>query len=170
MEAGTSSFVAVFRTFLAFVNPMFFTRKCNLLIVKCVAVCLMFVRLSASAQESGWVVPKWADTLVMPSVNLQTGFAEQKRLFSNQCAVCHGESGKGDGESGFGLSVPPGDLTDVRTRGQADGVLFYKVTYGRHPMPAFATLLSDQQRWHLVAYIRQLQQQAGERKKSRHNK
>lgn len=150
---------------------MFFSQNCNLLIVKCVAVCLMFVRLAASAQESGWVVPKWADTLVMPVINSQNAFTEQKRMYNNQCAVCHGESGRGDGESGFGLSVPPGDLTDAHTRGEADGILFYKVTNGRHPMPAFATLLSDQQRWQLVAYIRQLQQLASEpSKKSWHKK
>jgi len=35
-----------------------------------------------------------------------------------------------------------------------DGELFFQVTKGRLPMPAFADKLSDVERWQVVDYIR----------------
>ena len=38
----------------------------------------------------------------------------------------------------------------------SDGALFWKITQGRPPMTSFRTLLTDDQRWQVVNYIRTL--------------
>jgi mono/diheme cytochrome c family protein len=37
-------------------------------------------------------------------------------LYREYCAVCHGESGKGDGPMGRALKTPPADLTRIASR------------------------------------------------------
>ncbi|MFO8212479.1 c-type cytochrome, partial [Pseudomonas aeruginosa] len=32
-------------------------------------------------------------------------------LYAQQCSICHGDAGKGDGPAGIGLQPPPADLT-----------------------------------------------------------
>jgi glucose/arabinose dehydrogenase len=41
-------------------------------------------------------------------------------------------------------------------RAQSDGALFWKVTNGRVNMPPFKEILSEQQRWHVISYIRKI--------------
>jgi len=36
----------------------------------------------------------------------------------------------------------------------SDGELYWQISKGRRPMPAFANKLSEQQRWQVVDYIR----------------
>jgi mono/diheme cytochrome c family protein len=78
-----------------------------------------------------------------------------KQIYGEHCRNCHGEKGDGKGEKAAELSVAPGDFTDARAmRRRTDGELFWQITRGRLPMPAFADKLSDQERWQLVDYIR----------------
>ena len=37
-----------------------------------------------------------------------------------------------------------------------DGELFWKISHGRRPMPAFQDKLTERERWQLVDYIRTL--------------
>jgi mono/diheme cytochrome c family protein len=75
--------------------------------------------------------------------------------YGQHCRSCHGEKGDGRGEKAAELSVAPGDFTDARTMSRrTDGQLFWQITRGRLPMPAFEDKLTDQQRWQLVDYIR----------------
>ena len=47
------------------------------------------------------------------------------------------------------------DLSDPKMWKQSDGSMFYKITEGREPMPP-AENLDEEQRWHLVNYVRTL--------------
>jgi mono/diheme cytochrome c family protein len=81
--------------------------------------------------------------------------AAAKRDYAEHCRSCHGEKGDGKGEKAPELSVAPGDFTDARTMGRrTDGELFWQITRGRLPMPAFEDKLTDQQRWQLVDFVR----------------
>lgn len=114
-------------------------------------------KYSSQAQDKPWIAPKWADTLISPSLINPSFIQSGKNLFFTQCAVCHGENGKGDGEAGFGLAVPPGDLTEASVIAESNGSLFWKIENGRSPMPAYQLNLNDSQVWSLVAFIRNLQ-------------
>ena len=77
--------------------------------------------------------------------------------YSTHCQSCHGERGDGKGERAEKLSIAPSDFTDAHAMGQlTDGELFWKISHGRRPMPAFQNKLTEQERWQLVDYIRTL--------------
>ncbi len=110
-------------------------------------------------QEHPWYAPKWADSLVGPDLRDLKLIREGKQLYHLNCIVCHGDKGRGDGESGFGLATPPGDLNDPFTINESDGSIFWKITYGRRPMLEYKEKLDDDERWALVAFIRALQRE-----------
>lgn len=81
-----------------------------------------------------------------------------RTLFEQNCMVCHGPGGKGDGPAAAGLPAPPADLT-YHVPGHPDGTLFKVVTLGvsgvtQKNMPAFEEVLSEEERWHLINYLR----------------
>jgi copper transport protein len=81
-----------------------------------------------------------------------------QQLYLANCLPCHGLSGKGDGPVGITLNPRPSDLSQHAVPGvHTDGQLYEWITYG-YPgsvMPAFKAKLSDEQRWHLVNYLRE---------------
>ena len=77
------------------------------------------------------------------------------RRYHSDCHVCHGPNGDGKGERAERLSVAPADFGDSHAMGlHTDGELFWMITEGHKPMPAFRGTLTDEQRWHLVDYVR----------------
>ncbi len=81
--------------------------------------------------------------------------AEGEVLFRSQCAVCHGERGKGDGPAAVALNPPPANLTDTaRLAKFSDDSLFQVITNGRRSMPAFATILASDKVRDVLAYVR----------------
>ena len=74
--------------------------------------------------------------------------------FTTYCAVCHGNSGKGDGTVGKKY-VPPTDLTSKYVQDKTAGDIFYTITYGGLAvMPAYGDSVSEEDRWHIVNYIK----------------
>lgn len=77
-------------------------------------------------------------------------------LYAQHCAVCHGDSGAGDGPAGIGLEPPPANLRDSP---RLDRLSLYDLfnTLGlgleATDMPAFADQLDERQRWDLAVYI-----------------
>jgi mono/diheme cytochrome c family protein len=102
-----------------------------------------------------WNATAAARKLKNPVPPTGDAIAAGKQVYGEHCRSCHGEKGDGRGEKAAELSVAPGDFTDARAMGRrTDGELFWQITRGRLPMPAFADKLSDQERWQLVDYIR----------------
>ncbi len=78
------------------------------------------------------------------------------------CNVCHGESGKGDGIGASGLDPSPRNLTNKKWQdARSDGELMWVFKHGS-PGTAMITvvpgLVSEEQAWHLVNYIRSLRE------------
>jgi len=77
-------------------------------------------------------------------------------LYAQQCSVCHGAAGAGDGPAGTGMTPPPANLTDAT---RLDRLSLYAIynTLGLGvegtDMPSFADQLDDRQRWDLATYI-----------------
>lgn len=112
--------------------------------------------------------------LEMPSDFVETyDRAAAQRLYDVNCLVCHGEGLQGDGKiRDFikeGTRGPfPANLTTDVTTSSSDGELFGFITGGgrqglafvlagresRSPMPPYGLLLTEEDRWHLVQYLR----------------
>nr|WP_322940509.1 FTR1 family protein [Pseudomonas sp. s4] len=77
-------------------------------------------------------------------------------LYAQQCSVCHGDTGLGDGPAGIGLEPAPANLRDTA---RMDRLSLYDLynTLGLGiegtDMPAFADQLDERQRWDLASYI-----------------
>jgi mono/diheme cytochrome c family protein len=79
-----------------------------------------------------------------------------RALFAKHCASCHGPTGQGDGSAGRDLDPQPSNLRDPEVASRPDAHLFRQITRGRRPMPSFGRLLSDDDRWTLVAFVKSL--------------
>ena len=83
-------------------------------------------------------------------------FDEGHRLFSTNCASCHGVEGQGDGPSAHTLSTAPPGIGSTRLTPELTPTLAYNViSVGVRgtAMPAFAPALTPQQRWNVINYV-----------------
>jgi len=100
------------------------------------------------------------DAAAVPNPQLASAESVQlgATLFAANCAVCHGERGLGDGPTAETLEMRPADLTAPHVQQLSDGALFYIVSHGRPetPMPAWEGVLTEDERWHVVNYLRTL--------------
>lgn len=87
--------------------------------------------------------------------------AEGKELYLANCALCHGDTGAGDGAGGAALDPPPRDLTD------ASGYLYGHLELGLYRtgmygvpgtgMAPWEGILSEDEQWAIGHYIRTIQ-------------
>jgi putative copper export protein/mono/diheme cytochrome c family protein len=77
-------------------------------------------------------------------------------IYGDNCALCHGATGRGDGPAAAGLPVRPADLTEEHLFAHSPGDLFWWVSHGMDEgvMPGFADVLNPNQRWDVINFIR----------------
>jgi len=109
-----------------------------------------------SQGQSTWVAPDSANSVENPIAENDEALISGKTAFEAICFVCHGNQGKGDGLNAPNLERPPADLTAATVQAQSDGALFWKISEGNPPMLSFRNSLSEERRWQLVHYIREL--------------
>lgn len=114
---------------------------------------LVFSLMSFKLNET-WKAPATAKNIANPLKSNSEATAEGKKLYSNMCAVCHGNKGRGDGIAGMTLKPRPSNLTQALVQDQTDGEIYWKLTEGRAPMASYKELLTEEQRWQLVNYLR----------------
>jgi len=115
-------------------------------------------RISVPIQEP-WKAPAEADTIKSPLVFTPEVIRSGEKLFSTYCVSCHGKNGLGDGSPGK-FTPPPANFHSDRVADQKDGALFWKLTNGRgRSMPSYKAIFSSEQRWQLIAYVRQFAKQ-----------
>ncbi len=73
-------------------------------------------------------------------------------IYTKNCVSCHGNPSKGN--SLKSLNPVPPDLASNKTQALTDGELFYILNTGRMIMPSFKNILSETERWKVIAYIR----------------
>ena len=94
--------------------------------------------------------------LVNPFEPTAENLARGAYVFTNNCAVCHGATGAGDGPVIPKYPNPPSYLID-KSKQTPDGTFFHVVTLGRNNMPAHAAQVGWDDRWKAILYIRKLQ-------------
>jgi mono/diheme cytochrome c family protein len=100
----------------------------------------------------------WCNPLQGDSEAVRAGRA----LYAQQCAMCHGDQGRGDGPGGAQTSVTPYDFTRPEFAGMREppgpGVLYAILTRGIDGtlMRGFAGELGGWERLAVIAYVTQL--------------
>lgn len=79
-------------------------------------------------------------------------------IYASYCASCHGETGLGDGVAGASLVPPPKDLVEMQSLVE-DDYLFWRISEGSPgtAMVAWKGILTDEQIWQVVSFIRTLE-------------
>ena len=116
-------------------------------------------------QHAKWELPP-ADYASMQSDQWTNAdaIARGKTLFKTNCELCHGADGRGTTPAAKGLPHAPADLNNHfhMKPGDGDAYLFWRVSEGgmvepfksmKSTMPAFKTILSEDQRWDILAYV-----------------
>ncbi len=77
-------------------------------------------------------------------------------LYAENCALCHGATGHGDGPAAASLPTRPADLTAPHLFAHEQGDLFWWISHGRDNgvMPGFAGVLSARQVWDVINFTR----------------
>lgn len=120
-----------------------------------VAVLLLSFTYQQGKVMAVFNAPASADATANPVAGDATATAAGAKLYKQQCAACHGDKGKGDGVAAAGLAKAPANHTAATVQKKTDGALFWEITTGNGPMPAYK-FLPEAQRWQLVNYIRTL--------------
>jgi cytochrome c oxidase cbb3-type subunit 2 len=123
---------------------------------------LFSLMIAAILLFSVFAITKSAD-VTSPPISPQL-LAVGKQIYGQQCAACHGLSGRGDGEAAYLLYPKPRDFVAARyrlvstwDRVPTDQDLFDTISRGMpgSAMPSWEHL-SAEQRWGLVYYIKSL--------------
>jgi mono/diheme cytochrome c family protein len=97
--------------------------------------------------------------LVNPIDASNESLGRGKKLFENYCATCHGLSGGGYGPAAHGITTFPRKLWAwYNTDSATDGYLYWFITNGRNEMPPWGIVLSENERWDVINYIKTLKQ------------
>ena len=98
--------------------------------------------------------------------------ARGKVVYDNNCYVCHGPAGAGDGpvvqqaKGADGKSyqrfpyAPP--INGAQTAARADGYIYGVIAAGRGLMPPYGFRITHPDRWAVVEYVRALQARTGQ--------
>ncbi len=80
-----------------------------------------------------------------------------RERYDINCAHCHGSTGAGDGVvKAFGMMTVASLLNEPNVA-QPDGKIFNTITHGRSTMGAHGPVITVEDRWAIVAYVRALQ-------------
>jgi mono/diheme cytochrome c family protein len=132
------------------------TDKRGLSMVMIMAMALVMSFKYITPQQAVFTAPASADAKTNPLKGDAVATAEGGKIYQANCAICHGAKGLGDGVAAAGLSKPPANHSSAAVQKLSDGALFWKITEGNSPMPAYKAVYSETQRWQLVNYIRTL--------------
>ena len=112
---------------------------------------------SDEAPTDDWVAPARASRVPNPVKADAASIEKGKAVFVTNCEPCHGNAGKGDGPAAIALNPKPKDLSDPKIQAQTDGSMFWKITTGKKPMPAYEKLIpAEEDRWNVINYVRTL--------------
>src|SRR6478609_11789795 len=135
-------------------------KKFLLLLQTTIVVFLLVLVASCNSTEEKssavWTAPKSASSLKSPFTTTPDIVLKGQQLYMLYCWSCHGKTGRGDGAAGHSLDQKPANFHDPGIKKEQDGALFWKMSTGKGSMPAFKNVLSEEERWSLVSYIRKL--------------
>lgn len=97
-----------------------------------------------------------ANKLVNPFEASPAILEQGKALYESNCKHCHGAKGEGDGKV---ADKYPGvaNLKSDAIKGVTEGHIFHVITYGKGLMGAHGSQVSEEDRWKIAKYVKELQ-------------
>ena len=96
-----------------------------------------------------------ANPVPATAANIDAG----KHAFAYYCVACHGRDGQNTGVPFAGVMAPPvPSMANADVQAYSDGQLKWVIEHGVFPsgMPASKGILSDEEMWQIVRYLRAL--------------
>ncbi|HEX7334913.1 MAG TPA: cytochrome c [Pyrinomonadaceae bacterium] len=112
--------------------------------------------------QNTWELPEDADKTKNPVASSPESIEKGKALYlertKGNCVFCHGETGAGADPLPQRIRRKPADISNKeRMATRTDGELFWKISKGiTGIMPAGERRMNEEERWHVVNYIRTL--------------
>ena len=80
------------------------------------------------------------------------------RVFANNCAICHGPKGLGDGPAGLSLNPRPRNFVEGKWKNGGDSATLFNTISNGIPGSSMASFahIPAQDRWSLVQFIRSI--------------
>jgi mono/diheme cytochrome c family protein len=97
-----------------------------------------------------------------PLINDGAAVEAGKQVYTSNCASCHGAEAMGDGPASNSLNPKPKPLA-IEMKSLPDDYLFWRVSEGgafspfSSVMPAWKTILSEEEIWQVIAFLRTLE-------------
>jgi mono/diheme cytochrome c family protein len=145
------------------------------ILVATVMIALLALALTASMQASSQgeetkpsntpqaelpkplIIPPEARKRENPVPNVKEAIEAGGAVFASQCAMCHGENGKGRGDLALSLRMKVPDMTDPQLqKKRTDGDFYYIIATGHGQMPG-EKRLPEINLWEMIRFIRTLQ-------------
>ncbi len=104
-------------------------------------------------------IDAYPTTYRRPSVPYQAiSIVNGKSLYRENCTVCHGDAGYGDGPAAEDLNPKPANLTARHATDHTAGDLYWWLSYGikETAMPGYENSLTEEERWDLINFVRAL--------------
>jgi mono/diheme cytochrome c family protein len=111
------------------------------------------VPITGKEREYGFVE---AAEVPNPIANSPERVEAGKQLFYTNCKHCHGPEGRGDGLVGAYFDPLPVEMQSDRVQDRQDGEIYWILGNGLGNMPSFGNLLTPEERWELILFIRSL--------------
>jgi len=108
-----------------------------------------------SGPEAGLPPPYGRLPVPVERLRSPQAIAHGRELFTQNCALCHGEHADGRGRRAAGFARPPANFTDPGWRARTSPRrAFFVIREGLRgtPMPSWKAL-SEDECWDLVAYV-----------------
>lgn len=115
-----------------------------------------FLLAQTSENQNPWVAPPEADKLENPLIGNALALDLGKRIYTAECQVCHGKYGNAETDIAETLEQKPKNFTKEDFLKQSDGAIYWKLSEGRGLMQPFKTMLSEEEIWSVVLYIKEL--------------
>jgi mono/diheme cytochrome c family protein len=100
--------------------------------------------------------PAEADLVANPLPRTREVLARGRFVFRTYCAVCHGPLATGEGSLTSAYGAKPANLQAVTIRAYSDGRIHDVILRGKNSMPSYAAVLSEDERWSAIHYLRAL--------------
>jgi hypothetical protein len=115
------------------------------------AIILLLLVPAVRSLAQTWDVPEDQKGVTSPFLFTPETQKKGEAVYQKNCVSCHGQPGQ---KNWAKITPEPGDPASEKFQKQTDGEFFYRVTTGKIPMPTFGTILSEEDRWNVISFIR----------------